>query len=74
MLFSGGILIGTQPFRDQISGSAPLAFVDYLSVAPLISIAGFYSGYDPLMFSGLLSRAKKIARQKVDERVADLVT
>ncbi|MBI2481475.1 MAG: hypothetical protein HYV60_23395, partial [Planctomycetia bacterium] len=28
ILFSGGILIGTQPFREQIGGSAPLGFAE----------------------------------------------
>ncbi len=151
ILFSGGILIGTQPFRMQISGSEPLALADhakawyvvmtfwtvtnigflacvaallgavgrragftavdeedalvqrasqkqvglyygcavmrgfgiyslilagifvfaqdaakepeqlhYLSIAPLISIVGFYAGYDPVLFTGLLARAKKL--------------
>ncbi|MBC8350841.1 MAG: hypothetical protein H8E66_02575 [Planctomycetes bacterium] len=151
VLFAGGILIGTAPFRSQIGGSAPLGFAEhakawyvvlafwtvtnigliacasallgavgrrvgfttvdaedvvvrqaaqkqvglyygcaimrgfgvyslilagifvfaqdaasepeqlhYLSIAPLLSIAGFYAGYDPVLFSGLLARAKKL--------------
>ncbi len=38
----------------------PTQAQSYLQFASLLSIAGFYAGYDPVLFSGLLSRAKKL--------------
>lgn len=52
---AGLLLVATEALTapDQVS---------YLRLAPLVSIVGFYSGFNPQTFAGLLGRVQKLLR------------